>query len=49
MKLTTHRLRKLFLFPRYQERECLWHPKGAKKFVYKRFDNPGRKGERLLL
>ena len=52
IKLTTHRLRKLFLFPRHQERECLWFlnlPKKGKKYVYKRFANPGRKGEGLLL
>ena len=52
IKLTKYRPRKLFLFPRHQERECLWllnSSKGAKKFVYKRFANPGRKGESLVL
>ena len=48
IKLTKHRLRKLFLFPTHQESECLWllnSPKRGKKFVYGRFANPGLKRE----
>ena len=52
-KTTKHRLRKLFLFLRHEESECLWllnsPKKGQKKFVYKRFANPGREKESLLL
>ena len=43
-----HRLRKLFLFLRHRESECLWllnSQKRGKKLVYKRFANQGRKGK----
>ena len=44
--------KKIVSFLRRQESECLWFPnslKRGKKFVYKRFANPGRKRESLLL
>ena len=52
IKLTKHRLRKLFRFLRHRESECLWllnSPKRGQKYVYKRFANQGRKRESLLL
>ena len=52
IKLTKHRLRKLFLFLRHRESECLWllnSLKRGQKFVYKRLNQGRKKGKFIII